>query len=116
MKLIGVCITTDDAPRLATFYEVVFQESPEVDGQHYAFASAQLSVYDPGDVQVSEHKNMSLMYYVDDVPAEYARLTLALPDMVVDSPPQRRPWGALSFWCLDPDGNLISFVQREGEP
>lgn len=30
MKLCGVCILTDNAPRLAEFYEIVLKESPVV--------------------------------------------------------------------------------------
>ena len=112
MKLCGVCILTNNAPRLAAFYEVVFQEAPEVDDPHYSFASAQLSVYNPGDVTVVPEKNMSLMYFVRDVAAEYARLTAKIPDLTVTSPPERRPWGAYSFWFLDPDGNTVSIVEN----
>lgn len=27
------------------------------------------------------------------------------------SPPERRPWGAYSFWFVDPDGNKIAVAQ-----
>lgn len=110
MKLCGVCVLTDDAPRLAAFYEAVFQEAPLVEGSHYGFHGAQLSVYDPGDVRVVPDKNMSLMYYVTDLAAEYKRL-LAIPGATVTSPPERRPLGAYSFWFQDPDGNTVSFIE-----
>ena len=47
MKFGGVCITTDDAPRLAEFYKIVFQEEPFVEGSHYGFGN--ISVWDPGE-------------------------------------------------------------------
>jgi hypothetical protein len=31
VKLSGVCITTTDAPRLAAFYQTVFEEEPFVE-------------------------------------------------------------------------------------
>ncbi|MEK4059331.1 MULTISPECIES: VOC family protein [Paenibacillus] len=113
MKLCGVCILTDNAPRLASFYEIVLKESPVVDGQHYGFDSAQLAVYNPGNVNVVNDKNMSLMFYVHDVLAEYDRLMKGIPDIGITSPPKCRPWGAYSFWFLDPDGNTVSFIEKK---
>jgi len=112
MKLCGVCILTDDAPRLAAFYEIVLNESPVVDGQHYGFDNAQLAVYDPGNVNVVNDKNMSLMYFVHDVMVEYERLMKEIPNIVIMSPPEHRLWGAFSFWFLDPDGNTVSFIEK----
>ncbi len=74
-KLCGVYIHTNNAPRLAAFYEKVLQEVPLVEGSHYGFSS-QLAVYDPGDVRVADDKNISLMYFVDDVQVEYQRLRM----------------------------------------
>ena len=91
MKLCGMCILTDNAPRLAAFYEMAFQESPVVDGQHYGFDNAQLAVYNPGNVNVVNDKNMSLMYFVHDVIKEYDRLIREIPDIGIISPPERRP-------------------------
>ena len=113
MQLIGVCILTDDAPRLAAFYETVFQEAPVVESSHYGFQAAQTAVYNPGDVRVVPDKSMSLMYFVPDLMAEYNRLLAAYPALPVTSPPERRPWGAFSFWFLDPDGNTVSLVERK---
>ncbi|CQR74638.1 Glyoxalase-like domain protein [Sporomusa ovata DSM 2662] len=113
MKLCGVCILTDDAPRLAAFYEIVLNESPVVEGQHYGFDNAQLSVYNPGNINVVNDKNMSLMFYVHDVLTEYDRLIKEVIDIGITSPPERRPWGTFSFWFLDPDGNTVSFIEKK---
>lgn len=112
MNFRSVCILTDNAPRLAAFYETVFEEAPLAEGSHYGFASAQLSVYDPGGVTVAADKNMQLIYTVPDLMAAYDRLCKALPGLRVVSPPQRRPWGAFSFWFLDPDGNTVSLLEQ----
>jgi len=50
MKLCGVCILTDNAPRLAAFYETALQIRPLVEGDHFSFDGAQLAVYNPGGV------------------------------------------------------------------
>ena len=115
MELQGVCIYTGDAPRLASFYEAVLGEAPLREGTYYGFARAQLAVYDPGKVRVVKTKNMSLMFAVTDVQAEYARLLSDAPGIRVASPPQRRPWGAFSCWLLDPDGNQFSLIEKAPE-
>ena len=113
MTLCGVYIITDYAPRLAAFYESALKEIPIVDGQHYGFDKAQLAVYNPGNVNVVNDKNISIMFYVYDVTEEYKRLTREISDIVITSPPERRPWSAFSFWFLDPDGNTVSFVENK---
>jgi len=50
MKFGGVCIETDNAPRLAEFYKIVLQEEPFVEGSHYGFGN--IAVYDSGSVFV----------------------------------------------------------------
>ena len=59
MKFAAICILTDNAPRLASFYEKVLRETPKVDGSHYAFSK--FSVWDNGNVVMSEHKNIQMM-------------------------------------------------------
>lgn len=112
MELCGVCIYTNDAPRLASFYTKVLREEPTVAGEHYGFDHAQLAVYNPGGVNVAPDKNMSLMFFVDDVKAEYERLLKEIPEVTITLPLGIRPWGAYSFWFLDLDGNTISFIEK----
>ncbi len=115
MELQGVCIYTGDAPRLAAFYRAVLGEAPLQEGSHYGFARAQLAVYDPGKVRAVKTKNMSLMFAVADVQAEFDRIVRDAPGIRVVSPPQRRPWGAFSCWLLDPDGNQFSLIEKAPE-
>ena len=109
MRFGGICIETDNAPRLAEFYKIVFQEEPFVEGNHYGFGS--IAVYDPGEVTVAKDKNIWLQCFVEDLDAEYARLLREIPGVEIISPPERRPWGAYSFWFVDPDGNKIAVAQ-----
>lgn len=112
MKLSGVCITTNDSPRLAEFYKIVFQQEPFVEGSHYAFGN--LAVYDPGDIKTAEEKNVWLQCFDSDIDALYVRLLKEIPSINIISPPERKPWGAYSFWFSDPDGNKIAVAQVSG--
>jgi len=109
MKINGVCIETADAPRLAEFYRVLLQEEPFVEGSHYGFKN--IAVYDPGGVVPSKEKNVWLQCFDPDVDALYARLLKEIPGVTILSPPEKRPWGAYSFWLADPDGNKIAVAQ-----
>ncbi|WP_265456122.1 VOC family protein [Enterococcus sp. HY326] len=111
MKLIGVCIYTDNAKRLAEFYKIVLQEEPFQEEQHYGFKKSQIAVYNPGNIKVAQDKNMSLMFVVPDLIMEYKRLIQCFPELTIVAPPERKPWGAFSFLFADLDGNIISFVE-----
>ncbi|HAE66035.1 MAG TPA: glyoxalase [Sphingobacterium sp.] len=113
MKFGGVCIETDNASRLAQFYKIVLQKEPFVEDNHYGFG--EIAVYNPGGVTVAKDKNIWLIFGVDDLDAEYKRLLQEIPDLEVISPPERKPWGAYSFWFIDPDKNKISIFQEREE-
>jgi len=112
MRFFGACIITDNAARLAEFYKIVFQEEPFVEGGHYGFGN--LAIWDPGDVKMSEEKNIWLQFSVADIDALYGRLLREIPGIEIISPPERKPWGAYSFWFADPDGNKIAVAQDSG--
>ena len=111
MKLSGVCITTDNAPRLVAFYQTLLQQEPFVEGSHYGFGF--LSVYDPGDVKVPADKTIWLTFGDSDIDGLYERLLREIPGIVIIAPPERKPWGAYAFWFQDPDGNKISVYQDQ---
>lgn len=110
MDFCGLCIETDNAPRLAAFYEVLLQEAPSVEGNHYGFGK--VAIYNPGNGPVTQNKNVWLMFSVPDLHAEYERLLREITNLSVTVPPERKPWGAYSFWITDPDGNKISVIQQ----
>ena len=112
MKFSGICIETDNAPRLAEFYKIVLQEEPFVEGNHYGFGN--IAIYDPGSVTVATEKNIWLQCFTADLDAEYERLLREIPGSEIISPPERKPWGAYSFWYADPDGNKIAVAQERG--
>jgi len=110
MKIGGICIETRNAARLAEFYSVVLQEQPHVEGTHYAFSMLAISA---SDASAKGANSVWLQCFDADVDALYARLLHELPDIEIISPPERRPWGAYSFWFADPDGNKIAVAQAE---
>ena len=110
MRFGGICVTTNDAPRLAGFYKTVFQEEPLVEGGHYSFS--QIAVYDPGGVNMAVEKNIWLQCFDPDIDSLYKRLLREIPGIEIISPPEKRPWGAYSFWFADPDGNKIAVAQE----
>ncbi|MCL2284780.1 MAG: VOC family protein [Firmicutes bacterium] len=105
----GICITTSDAPRLAEFYKILLQEEPFVEGSHYAFGK--IAVWDPGDVKMATEKNIWLQFFDSNIDELYERLLREIPGIRIVSPPERKPWGAYSFWLLDPDGNKIAVAE-----
>lgn len=110
MKFSGIGIETDDAPRLARFYETLLQEEPFVEGSHYGFGK--INIYDPGNVKVAKDKNVWLMFSNEDIDALYERLLREIPDIEIILPPERKPWGAYSVWFYDPDGNKVAVAQE----
>ena len=111
MKFGGICITTDNAHRLVKFYKIVFQEEPFVEGSHYAFGS--IAILESGDIKVEKYKNIWLQCFDSDIEALYERLLRKIPGIEIISPPERKPWGAYSFWFVDPDGNKIAVAQED---
>lgn len=110
MKFGGICITTTDATRLAEFYKIVFQEEPDIDGNHYGFDG--FAIWNPGDVTFTKEKNIWLQCFDTNIDVLYQRLLREIPNIQIIAPPERKPWGAYSFWFADPDGNKIAVAQQ----
>lgn len=110
MKLCGVCILTNDVPKLVRFYEAVFCAKVLGDAVHSSFDEMQLAIWNPGNVEVSLQKNMELMYIVEDANREYERLHALDTDIEFVSAPADMPWGVRAFVFKDPDGNKVNFL------
>lgn len=110
MKLRAACIQARDALPLVAFYRKVFGHEPEVDGDvDFRFCPEQLTVYRMGEGEGTETRGVAMIYRVEDVDAEYARLTdLGLANL---GAPTDKPWGIRSFMIRDPAGNLVSFTK-----
>jgi catechol 2,3-dioxygenase-like lactoylglutathione lyase family enzyme len=112
----SVRIVTDDVDRLTAFYEhvtgltairpaPVFAELRTSAGT-LAISSSQLtdSLYGERVVQAVANQGMFLEFLVEDVDAEFARLS----DLEFVQEPTTMPWGNRSALLRDPDGNLVN--------
>jgi len=114
MKFTDICFITDDVLQLRAFYEAVFGGKAEGDevhttlgvgGLHFTFMAEKTEAFYyeyTGGVS-----NTILSFNVDDVDAEYRRLLSLGAEMLTQ--PTTHPWGARSFQCKDPDGNILNF-------
>jgi catechol 2,3-dioxygenase-like lactoylglutathione lyase family enzyme len=117
MRVTGICIVTDDVPRLRAFYGRVLQV--ETDGDEtFAFVrtdGASLSVFSregmermaPGSTTDVGTGSYTIEVRVDDVDAELGRLEEL--GVTIVKPPTTQTWGRRSVWFRDPDGNIVNF-------
>jgi uncharacterized glyoxalase superfamily protein PhnB len=118
MKFSGICLITDDIPRLARFYELLSGGHPEGGDVHaeLSFAGVQLAFFTragmeemaPGSMIGAGYGSFTLGFEVADVDAECARLAAAGVEVV--KPPATHPWGCRSAWLRDPDGNIVDLI------
>ena len=111
MKLRAACIMTRSAAApLVEFYAKVFQHAPEVDGGvDFRFYEEHLTVFQMGPSDGLETHGLALIYEVEEVDAEYARLNAL--GIAKRGAPTDKPWSVRPFMIEDPAGNLISFVK-----
>ena len=110
MRLGEVSLCTNDVGRLADFYKSVLGvDNQSNDAVHQFILSEEtaLTIYNDGSVKNNDNQNICLAFTVDDVDAEYERLS-ALGVEIIEAP-QTRPWGARNMHVRDPDGNHIYF-------
>jgi len=114
MKFTDICFITPDVLRLRGFYEAVFGGSAEGDEVHSALKADGLYfifMAEKTDAFYYEFthgmSNTILSFNVDDVDAEYQRLQALGAEMLCE--PTTHGWGARSFQCKDPDGNILNF-------
>lgn len=116
-RFTGICLVTQDVGRLCDFYQDVLQVEAKGDEVFTAVATqgAELSLFvesgmeqmAPGSMTGAGSGGYTLEFEVEDVDAEYARLTKM--DVPIVKPPTTQPWGRRSVWFRDPDGNLVNF-------
>lgn len=118
MELFGISIITHDVPRAVAFYAALLDTTWEGDETH-AFVHTRgvsLTVYnadaaraDMGLPVAVQGSGVIISFRVEDVDAHYARALALSPHII--NPPTDWPWGARSMQFLDPDGNIVTFVQ-----
>jgi catechol 2,3-dioxygenase-like lactoylglutathione lyase family enzyme len=117
MKFAGICLVTEHVPELRDFYARLLGVEAEGDDNHAEmkttptgmaiFSTAGMEAMAPGSMKGSSAGRVTLMFEVEAVEAEYARVQAMGLELV--KPLQTHPWGARSFWFRDPDGNLVDF-------
>jgi catechol 2,3-dioxygenase-like lactoylglutathione lyase family enzyme len=116
----SVCIISHDVRRLCDFYRDVLQVEVDDAGDFVAFATsgAKLSLYTeegmeqmaPGSTKAAGGSSCVLEFEVEDVDAEYERLTRM--NVPIVKRPTTQPWGVRSVWFRDPDGNILNFYGK----
>ena len=124
LHLYGVCLVTDDVPRLRAFYEMLLDVQGEGDDHHVdlrpagagltIFATQGMEEMAPGSMAGAGAGNTVLGIHLEGdagtIDVVQARLLeLGIP---IVKPPQTHPWGSRSVWFRDPDGNLISLAAK----
>ena len=71
-----------------------------------------IAIYNPGDVKAAEERSVWLQCFDADIDSLYERLLEEISGIVIITPPERKLWGAYSFWFADPDGNKIAVAQE----
>lgn len=121
MKFSGICLCTNDVPRLVKFYEEFFRTKAEGDEFHAELSAAGLRLVifsrsgmermAPGSMRIAGAGGFTLGFEVENVDVEFERIHPLGVEIV--KPPQNHPWGTRSFWFRDPDGNIINFWQTQ---
>jgi catechol 2,3-dioxygenase-like lactoylglutathione lyase family enzyme len=117
MKLASIRIITDDLDRMVAFYEKttgITAQRPAPPFVELVSPSATLAIghsqtvalFGEDSAHSADNHSVIIEWQVDDVDAEYARLSADIADWV--QTPTTMPWGNRSVLLRDPDGNLVN--------
>ena len=117
MKLASIRIITDDLDQMVAFYEKttgITAQRPAPPFAELVSTSATLAIghsqtvalFGEGSAHSADNHSVIIEWQVDDVDAEYARLSADIADWV--QTPTTMPWGNRSALLRDPDGNLVN--------
>ena len=123
MQFASIRIITADVQRLTVFYERLTGEPAIRRGavfSQFQWPARELAIGDvstvaivgPGIAEPAGNRSVLVEFLVEDVDAEYARLSDWVTDFV--NSPTTMPWGNRSLLLRDPDGNLINLFARPG--
>jgi predicted enzyme related to lactoylglutathione lyase len=124
MDFASIRIITDDLDRLVEFYEQVTGVSAERPAPVFAelvLPSATLAIGDSqtvglfgaGSARAADNHTIIIEFQVDDVDADYQRLTPIIDNWVQE--PTTMPWGNRSILFRDPDDNLVNLYTPVSE-
>ena len=116
-RLFRVILPVTNIDRAAEFFAAVLEQpgariSP---GRHYfGCGGVILACFDPradGDPWDARPNPDHVYFAVADLAACRERVG-ARPDAVIDREIETQPWGERSFYCTDPFGNKLCFVEE----
>lgn len=117
----GICLITEDVPKLAEFYQKVLKTKVDINDIHVDIAveGGGIVIYSKSAAEndmgfdFSKYHGTGMTkfsFMVEDVDAEYERLQSLEMNIEFVATPTTYPWGARSMHFRDLDGNLICFV------
>lgn len=119
MRFAYTRLVTDDLQGLAAFYEQILGLSPSGNAVFLAFRldGADLGLFSRtaaeqvhgGEWTPGTNRSAIIEFLVDDVDAEYQRLSAFVTDWM--QAPKDMPWGNRSMLFRDPDGNVVNFYR-----
>ena len=115
-RLFRVIVPVASIDQAAAFYAAILgQQGKRISpGRHYfGCGEVILACFDPrADGDAWEAKpNPDHLYFLTDELEEYYRRVSEQPDGRILRPIETQPWGERSFYCSDPFGNKLCFVQ-----
>ena len=117
MDFVSIRVITDQIKPLVQFYEAVTglaatwytEDFAELATNSCTLAigsTRTLALFGANVAQPAANRSAIIEFRVDDVDADYRRLTDAVGDFV--QAPTTMPWGNRSLLLRDPDGNLVN--------
>ena len=117
MRFVSTRIITADVNRLVSFYEAVTEGAAVWGNELFAEIATSVGtlaigsdktvpLFGVGSAEPAANRSMIVEFIVDDVDAEYERLSERLHDVVTE--PTTMPWGNRALLFRDPDGNLVN--------
>ena len=117
MRFNGICIVTQNVPRLCAFYRQILKLEPE-EGDVFKIIpteGAVLSIFSSEHMEEMACRSLkgagygsyTIEFEIEDVDQEFERLQAMNVEIV--KPPTTQPWGRRSVWFRDPDRNIVNF-------
>jgi uncharacterized glyoxalase superfamily protein PhnB len=116
-RLFRVILPVSSIERAAAFYGHVLGQAGErvSEGRHYfGCGGVILACFDPradGDPWDAAPNPDHVYFAVRDLDACFERVSTTA-DATIVSPVETQPWGERSFYCTDPFGNKLCFVDE----
>ena len=116
-RLFRVILPVSSIEEAAVYYSAVLdQPGMRISaGRHYfGCGGTILACFDPradGDDWDAKPNPGHVYFAVDDLDVHYARVS-GRPNGTVNRPIETQPWGERSFYCTDPFGNKLCFVDE----